>query len=168
MEPANEAAPLVAAEHVFAAETAGSPLQWHPAFAGIARSGDLGFTTGPYFLRGRGYTGHYFTMWRREASGEWKWIFDGGVNVLDDAPAAAGAPVSQLPLAAHDGAGAQAALEAVRELDAALAVASTTNVASAITARLANDARVQRAAQPHTRAGGSCTTRSCHRPERAA
>ncbi|MGE3667820.1 MAG: DUF4440 domain-containing protein, partial [Steroidobacteraceae bacterium] len=62
-----------------------SPLEWRPAFAGIARSGDLGFTTGPYFLRGKGYVGHYFTVWRREAGGEWRWIFDGGVNVRDAA-----------------------------------------------------------------------------------
>jgi hypothetical protein len=35
------------------ADSAGS-LQWAPAFAGASRSGDLGFTTGPYEAAGGG------------------------------------------------------------------------------------------------------------------
>jgi ketosteroid isomerase-like protein len=54
-------------------------LVWWPAHAAIARSGDLGFTTGPYELDGK-RGGHYFTVWAKQADGSWKWLFDGGVE----------------------------------------------------------------------------------------
>ena len=52
-------------------------LTWRPSFATIARSGDLGYTTGPWELRkAKGDTkpeafGHYNTMWRKGADGVW-------------------------------------------------------------------------------------------------
>lgn len=52
-------------------------LEWWPNFAGISRSGDMGFTTGGVRLGGR-RTGHYFTIWRKQADGSWKWVYDGG------------------------------------------------------------------------------------------
>ena len=44
------------------------PLDWWPAYAEIAVSGDLGFTTGPYIVGTDGRRGHgwYFTIWRRQ------------------------------------------------------------------------------------------------------
>lgn len=39
-------------------------LAWWPLWAGIARSGDLGFTTGAANIPVR-----YFTVWRRQADG---------------------------------------------------------------------------------------------------
>ncbi len=57
-------------------------LDWRPAYAGVSRGGDFGFTTGPFLLRGReGIVGHYFTVWRRQQDGSWKWIFDAGTDV---------------------------------------------------------------------------------------
>ncbi len=52
-------------------------LVWWPNFAGVALSGDLGFTTGGVEVGGR-RAGHYFTIWSRQADGSWKWVFDGG------------------------------------------------------------------------------------------
>lgn len=52
-------------------------LEWWPNFAGISRSGDMGFTTGGVQLGGR-RTGHYFTVWKRQPDGSWKWVYDGG------------------------------------------------------------------------------------------
>ncbi|HWQ85443.1 hypothetical protein [Brevundimonas sp.] len=52
-------------------------LVWWPTFAGIAYSGDLGFTTGAVEVNGR-RTGHYFTIWKRQADGSWRWVYDGG------------------------------------------------------------------------------------------
>lgn len=52
-------------------------LEWWPNFAGIARSGDLGFTTGGVAVGGR-RAGHYFTIWKRQPDGSWKWVYDGG------------------------------------------------------------------------------------------
>ena len=52
-------------------------LEWWPNFAGIARSGDVGFTTGGVAVNGR-RTGHYFTIWKKQPDGSWKWVYDGG------------------------------------------------------------------------------------------
>src|SRR5262245_51531475 len=42
-------------------------LLWRPAYAGIARSGDFGFTTGPVQIRGQDHIrSHYFTIWRKQ------------------------------------------------------------------------------------------------------
>lgn len=52
-------------------------LEWWPNFAGISRSGELGFTTGGVAVGGE-RAGHYFTIWQKQADGTWKWIYDGG------------------------------------------------------------------------------------------
>ncbi len=70
-----------------ATDTGDTTLAWWPAYAGIARSGDFGFTTGPVLSGASTEVGmHYFTVWRRQPDGDWKWIFDGGVGVTDPAP----------------------------------------------------------------------------------
>lgn len=68
-------------EAVFPPDAPRSPneplLEWWPNFAGIARSGDLGFTTGGVAVNGQ-RAGHYFTIWRRQPDGSWRWVYDGG------------------------------------------------------------------------------------------
>lgn len=94
-------------------------LDWRPAFAGIARSGDFGFTTGPFQIRGReGVVGHYFTVWRREPGGSWKWIFDAGTDVRDPGPAVAvDADIPTLPVTTNAAGSAEAAIEQVRLIE---------------------------------------------------
>jgi ketosteroid isomerase-like protein len=58
----------------------GTLLNWWPNFAGIARSGDLGFTTGPATVNGAAPGVFYFTVWTRQPDGRWKWVYDGGVE----------------------------------------------------------------------------------------
>jgi ketosteroid isomerase-like protein len=114
-------------------------LDWRPAYAGIARSGDFGFTTGPFQIRGReGVIGHYFTVWRRQADGTWKWIFDAGTDVVDKDPVAADIEVPELPVASAGSTSAQAALEEVAALEL------THARAGALVELLASDARVNR------------------------
>lgn len=55
-------------------------LNWWPLWAGLSRSGDLGFTTGPYTVNGAA-GGQYFTVWAKQADGRWAWVFDGGPEV---------------------------------------------------------------------------------------
>ena len=60
----------------------GRGLSWYPRHARVAASGDLGFTTGPWVARDStgaavGH-GHYFTVWRRDAGGAWKFLVDQG------------------------------------------------------------------------------------------
>jgi hypothetical protein len=58
----------------------GTRLAWWPNFAGVARSGDLGFTTGPASENGAAPGVFYFTVWKKQPDGGWKWVFDGGVK----------------------------------------------------------------------------------------
>lgn len=61
-------------------------LHWEPAYADVALSGDLGYTTGPLkvmentaerkVLRG----GFYFSVWKKQADGAWKVLLDMGVG----------------------------------------------------------------------------------------
>jgi ketosteroid isomerase-like protein len=71
---------------------AGFVLTWTPLSAEAAASGDMGYTFGRYESRRRlpdgterRSSGHYMTLWRRQADGSWKWVFDTGVP--DPAPA---------------------------------------------------------------------------------
>ncbi|HMO65846.1 MAG TPA: DUF4440 domain-containing protein [Verrucomicrobiota bacterium] len=63
-----------------AAEETGR-LEWAPAYARLARSGDAGFTTGPYQYRldptnaAVHATGHFVTLWRRTGEG-WRAVLD--------------------------------------------------------------------------------------------
>ena len=60
-------------------------LDWKPAQAGVARSRDFGYTTGPYTLRvatapDRERHGAFFSVWRRDANGKWQVIVDAGIT----------------------------------------------------------------------------------------
>jgi ketosteroid isomerase-like protein len=64
-------------------------LTWHPTHAAIARSGDLGWTTGPYEIAFKGQPkgyGQYSTVWRKEPDGHWKFVLDLGVATPTAAP----------------------------------------------------------------------------------
>jgi ketosteroid isomerase-like protein len=124
-------------------------LDWRPAYAGIARSGDFGFTTGPFQFRGReGIVGHYFTVWRRQADGGWKWIFDAGTDVRDPGPAVAmDAVIPTLPVAASDAGSAEAAVEDVRRLEHRVAI-TRREPRSQLIRRLSDDVRLNRPGHP--------------------
>lgn len=62
-------------------------LRWWPTYAGIAVSGDLGFTTGPFVFEGKSRRhGHFFTIWRKQPDGSWRWLLDHGIGTAE-APA---------------------------------------------------------------------------------
>jgi ketosteroid isomerase-like protein len=60
-------------------------LVWQPAFAGMAASGDMGFTTGPWEAKADvndakpGAYGHFMTVWKKQADGSWKFVVDLGI-----------------------------------------------------------------------------------------
>ncbi|MEA3064848.1 MAG: hypothetical protein QOJ27_1294, partial [Sphingomonadales bacterium] len=74
-------------------------LHWWPVYAGIAASGDLGFTTGPYAVGSGERQGHgwYFTIWRRQADGSWRWVLDHGPPTREAARFDPKVPVVALP-----------------------------------------------------------------------
>lgn len=61
-------------------------VQWHPIYAELAQSGELGYTYGYARWTSRDSTGaaqaptysKYVTLWRRDASGAWKVVADLG------------------------------------------------------------------------------------------
>ncbi len=60
-------------------------LAWEPAFAAVARSGELGYTTGPWSFRAApGDTvaawGDFVSVWRRHDDGAWRVVIDLGVS----------------------------------------------------------------------------------------
>lgn len=97
----------------------GPALAWWPLWAGISRSGDLGFTTGPASADGKAF-GYYFTVWSRQADGGWKWIYDGGPASDPAGAAPQGSPVSYLPLATAEAGSADLADRQVAALETAL------------------------------------------------
>ena len=67
------------------ADPLASRLEWQPAQAGVARSGDMGFTTGPFKLtdaRRPGLVRHgvFFSVWQRDKAGVWRVAIDIGIT----------------------------------------------------------------------------------------
>lgn len=71
-------------------------LSWYPAVAGMARAGDLGYTTGPWEYKNDVHDakpvawGHFLTVWKKQADGSWKFAVDLGIS--NPQPAQATAP----------------------------------------------------------------------------
>ena len=61
-------------------------ITWRPIFASIARSAELGYTTGPSEYRNArsdkepAAFGHFVSIWQKYAKGTWKVVVDVGVN----------------------------------------------------------------------------------------
>lgn len=61
-------------------------LTWWPIYADVSRAGDMGWTTGPFEFREKptdekpADTGHFFTVWRKQPDGVWKWVLDLGTR----------------------------------------------------------------------------------------
>ncbi|MDB5284239.1 MAG: hypothetical protein JWO06_3314 [Bacteroidota bacterium] len=56
-------------------------LSWIPVYAGVARSGDLGYTYGTFVLdiTGKGsMRGTYCTVWKKDKDHKWKFVLDTG------------------------------------------------------------------------------------------
>jgi ketosteroid isomerase-like protein len=74
-------------------------LNWEPAFADISRAGDLGYTTGPYWVTDQSPEkrptrhGYYFSIWKKQADGNWKVVVDAGIQTP--------APASTQPASFH-------------------------------------------------------------------
>jgi ketosteroid isomerase-like protein len=69
-------------------------LQWHPAIAGVAASGDLGYSSGPSTISMRDGSrspsyGMYFSMWKRGSDDRWLVALDTGVSSPTPVPDAA-------------------------------------------------------------------------------
>ncbi len=54
-----------------------APFRWSPERVVINGAGDIGLSTGPVFDAAGRHTGNFSSVWRRQADGRWKVIFDG-------------------------------------------------------------------------------------------
>jgi hypothetical protein len=90
-------------------------LRWHPALVRSARSGDLGFTTGPSQVLDSAGTvvgyGNYVSVWKMTPAG-WRWVIDLGIGTPQPAQVPPqwtprpGAPTPRVANAANDPAAA--------------------------------------------------------------
>jgi len=118
-------------------------LDWWPAYVGIARSGDLGFSTGPFdYERGKAH-GWYFSVWRREAGGNWRWLLDHGTPTDSASAQGPEAPVATAP-AGRASPRAAGAWPEVRAAEAKLAAALSADARSALPAAIWDDGRIMR------------------------
>jgi ketosteroid isomerase-like protein len=116
-------------------------LAWWPAYAGISRSGDLGFTTGPFTIdEARKAQGWYFTVWRKQADGRWRWVLDHGTPTKARSDAGRDSRVAVAPA----GRGGREAWVAVQAAEAKSAAALAVDAPTAYPAFLWDDGRLMR------------------------
>ncbi len=116
-------------------------IKWWPIYAGIARSGELGFTTGPATYGGdKGYT-HFFTVWKKQADGSWKWLIDMGGRNPGPSPFGPDTPVSVAPPSSQTG-HPDGAWSSLKSADEGLAAEAAGDLPAAYARRLADDSRI--------------------------
>jgi ketosteroid isomerase-like protein len=125
----------------------GPKLEWWPLWAGVSRDGNFGFTTGPYAIDGA-RKGHYFTVWRRQADGGWKWIFDGGAGADPNAEAGPDRAVVSVPASTVGAISPDAAKAEVAKVEVELAVEAAKDQKAAYLKHLAADGRLYVAPLP--------------------
>jgi hypothetical protein len=121
-------------------------LAWWPLFAGIAQSGDFGFTTGPVEIGGK-RQGHYFTIWVKRAN-SWKWIYDGGTGATAEGQPPATTEPTYLPVSKAKPLAPTKALQAAQAAEARLASKARSDVGEAFGSALTEISRVYVAPQP--------------------
>ena len=118
-------------------------LNWSPEFAGASAAGDFGFTTGPFNGGGAAF-GYYFTVWRKQADGNWRWIYDGGVDTTTPTTIdPAFSVVSIAPPSGGEGS-ADVAKTAVAVLESALATGAADDAPLALGGQFADVSRLHR------------------------
>ena len=85
-KPENDRMPIVgkkALEEHYAGKEGTKELSWAPFAAVASASGDLGYTMGnwKYATADTTMVGFYYTIWKKQADGIWKWTVDGGNNM---------------------------------------------------------------------------------------
>lgn len=130
-------------------------LTWWPTFADISRSGDFGYTTGPYELRREKTdrkpfrTGSFVSVWKRRADGKWKVALDTGISYPQSGAPPKAFPAThkvRLPAKSVAKVDVAAEREALIELDRAFAQeVARQGVAAAFAEYLADDTRLLRA-----------------------
>jgi ketosteroid isomerase-like protein len=85
-KPEDDRMPIVgkkALEEHYAGKEGTKGITWAPFEAKAAISGEMGYTMGNWKYADADTTmyGFYYTMWKKQADGSWKWTVDGGNNM---------------------------------------------------------------------------------------
>jgi ketosteroid isomerase-like protein len=64
-------------------EAVDAPFSWEPEQVVVLDSGTLALSTGPVISPDGKIYARFTSIWRRQASGEWKVVFDKGCEVCD-------------------------------------------------------------------------------------
>ncbi len=124
-------------------------LQWYPEANGVAASGDLAWSMGPWaYAVKRGDApivhGHFLSMWQKQPDGVWRVLADIGVpHTAPEAPLPAMAPVKALPTAPPV-VSPDRARDSLRQAEARLAAAWFTSGGVALKPFLSREAQVYR------------------------
>src|SRR3954468_23774057 len=114
-------------------------LRWWPTYAGISISGDLGFSTGPYVVEGgTPRHGRFFTIWKKQPDGSWRWFLDHGIRTAEAAGEGPDSPTLRSPQGRRSSPAAQRAAAP----EAALARRLAVDARAAYAAVLAPDGRL--------------------------
>jgi len=68
----------VNAKTFYGSQPESTDVVWSPAYAKVSRSGDFGYTTGPFAIGAKEY-GQYFSIWKA-VNGKWELALDLGVS----------------------------------------------------------------------------------------
>lgn len=117
-------------------------LDWSPALAAISRSGDLGFSVGPWQWhdnappagRPADHWGYYCTVWKRQGDGSWRFVVDGaGAEIGAKPTRVKGGPVERLPVPVSvAGVTEASAMREVAALEALIAKTAKRNLVEAL------------------------------------
>ena len=118
-------------------------LRWGPEFAGASAAGDFGFTTGPFNGDGAAF-GYYLTVWRKEPNGDWRWIYEGGVDTRDPTTIDPAFDVAFIAPPSGGESAAGTAQSAVAVLESGLATSAAADAPSSLSAQFAPISRMHR------------------------
>lgn len=120
---------------------AGPRLEWWPAWVVAARSGDLALSAGPSFVDGKP-SGWFSSIWRKDADGVWRWIYDGGGAADPVSAPVQATPAVKGPVATAGEGSPAKAFDAVRAAETMLSRAAQDDAVQAYRAVLAADAHL--------------------------
>lgn len=128
-------------------------LIWAPRYGDIARSGDLGYLTGPVRRinparnNGRPLHSIYASVWQRQSDGTFKVVMDMGVPTPEPVVFPEGFTAAKRTDVYGGRSTPEASARSLRDTDAALTNAARAGQADAYRGHLADDARFHRADQ---------------------
>ncbi|MBX7248859.1 MAG: nuclear transport factor 2 family protein [Caulobacteraceae bacterium] len=117
-------------------------IKWWPLYAGVSRDGALGFTTGAATYGGDRSFSNYFTVWKKQPDGSWKWVIDMGARAPSASPFGPDSEVAVAPPSTAPATTADAARRRVCASEEAMIREAAGDLSNAYVKRLAPEARI--------------------------